>query len=139
MKLSIRKAVVVAVIFFGCAVVVLFMPSGSSPDGGGKTGRHAPAKPENASHPDGAAGKSEVEPEEPGHEEPMFPTRSRLRPVETDLDRMRRERRRIVDQMQILERSGLGERHPSRVKVADELRKIDAGLSTIGGGTHTDP
>jgi hypothetical protein len=121
-------------------VALLVMRGASSPDGGARVGRDVPAKPGNTSHPVRAGGSAGgMESEEPDDGKAMLPTRSRQRPVETELDRMRYERRRILDQMQILERAGLGERHPAKVKAADDLRKIDAEIIKAGKVPPLDP
>ncbi|WAC21049.1 hypothetical protein OVA24_06590 [Luteolibacter sp. SL250] len=139
MKISSRRAIVIGILLLGCAVVVLIISGGMPQAGTGSTGGKASAKPGNIRHRDGLIAKAGTEAETEDQGNAMHATRSKLRPVETDLDRLRRERDRIVDRMQILERAGLGERHPSKVKVVDDLRKVEADIAGAGGAPPSNP
>ncbi len=64
-------------------------------------------------------------------------TKVKERPIETALDKKRREKRRLTEELERLKSNGLGERHPARVKITADLKSVEDEL--IAAGDHTPP
>ncbi len=134
MKTPFRKAApILGVLLLACAVLVMIKSTRSSPDGKEEMSREPTARSGNGTNAGETSGQSGGETAPSPEGEPIGRTKTKERPVETDLDKKRKERHRLVETLKIYQGQGLGERHPSMVKLMDELKKVEAEITAAGG------
>jgi hypothetical protein len=132
MKLSMRKAAaIVGIILLVCAVVALIKSTSSSADGN-RIGKEATGRPADVANAEGRPDKSADEAVTSPEGELIGRTKVRERPVETALDKKRRERQRLVEDLARCKAGGLGERHPTVVKITGDIKRVEEELTAAG-------
>ena len=135
MKSPFRNAtVILGILLLGCAVMVLIKTTRSSPNGNEASNHEPAAKPVKATSANGTPANSGEEAATSPEGELTGRTKVRERPVETALDKKRKERNRIVAELEMYQKSGLAGRHPNVVKATANLQKVDAELAAAGDG-----
>ncbi len=116
----------------GCAILIWFTSAEKSPTCNERTERSASTgQAKQVSH--GRSSVDSTDGTEPSEEIVLTGrTKVRERPVETPLDKKRRERARLIEELESIKSNGLGERHPMRIKVTADLKKVEDELKASG-------
>lgn len=124
--------IVLGLFLIGCAIVIWFTSAEKSPTGSERTERAASTGQAQQVSPGRSSAGSADGTE--SSEEILLTGRTKVRerPVETPLDKKRRERTRLAEELERIKSNGLGERHPSRIKVTADLKKVEDELKAAG-------
>jgi hypothetical protein len=127
-----NTTIALGILLMGCAILIWFTSAEKPPTGNERTERAASTGQAKQVSP-GRSSVDSTDGTEPSEEIVLTGrTKVRERPVETPLDKKRRERNRLIEELESIKSNGLGERHPARIKVTADLKKVEDELKASG-------